>query len=223
MKIPQDAFLETGKASTASLRLYSGSLIRMAPHTKLQLKQLKHGKIAGKRRESFKLIIGSIWAKAMKLTGNESSFEIATQHAVAGIRGTAFEVTTSLEGDSYSVSEGSIEITRKDIQSRPIQLSAGDQLQFLKQAATSRRGISLASSRQLKSKYGNAANIQDTLQTESKSEVWAKKRRLEKLKKMRKKTTSPSTNDDSNLDSNIRSRIEDNIAKLKVNLILPSD
>ena len=113
MRVPENAVITTSAQSTIALRFKSGSLIRLGPNTSVNLEEMMHGAVAGKRRERIKLITGKIWTRVMKLVGQESNFEIRTAHAVAGVRGTAFWVSTGAQGDTFVVDHGEIFVSRE--------------------------------------------------------------------------------------------------------------
>ena len=94
----------------------------MGPNTSAKLEELVHGAVAGKRRERIKLITGKIWTRVMKLMGQEANFEVLTEHAVAGVRGTAFWVTSGQQGDTFVVDHGEIFVSS---QGRPMATLTG--------------------------------------------------------------------------------------------------
>ena len=114
MTIPEGSTLVTGENSHLSLRFASGSQLRLGPNSKITLSEVKQSARAGDRAEKVRLIFGKVWARVMKLVGEEAVFEIRTQHAVAGVRGTAFWAESVETEDSFSVDHGTIALLRKD-------------------------------------------------------------------------------------------------------------
>ncbi len=114
--VPEGATVITHSHSTASLRLGSGSLVRMGPDTTISLDRLEQGTPAAHRNESITISIGRIWSHVMQLFGGDSSFEVATPNAVAGVRGTAFwvEVTGDNSPSRFVVDEGTIYVRQGD-------------------------------------------------------------------------------------------------------------
>ena len=111
MEIPQGAHVITGQSASVALRFASGSLIRVGENTEVALENLEQGAPAAKRKEKVRVVVGRIWARVMKLLGQTSSFEVVTKHAVAGVRGTAFWVTsTPNAGDAFTVDHGHIDV-----------------------------------------------------------------------------------------------------------------
>lgn len=101
--------VSTGKNSRVELTLTDGSRVRLASEARLTL---SHGTFDGKKRErvSLKLWAGRVWASVVKATGGASSFEVETENAVSGVRGTSFAVLASADASAlvrvYSGSVG---------------------------------------------------------------------------------------------------------------------
>ena len=112
MKIPEGSTLITQDNAYLSLRFESGSLLRVGPNSKIELQEMTQQNPAGNRRENIRLLFGRVWARVMKLVGKNAKFEVRTQHAVAGVRGTAFWAASDPTGDSFVVDYGAIELTQ---------------------------------------------------------------------------------------------------------------
>lgn len=106
--VPEGAQIVTHEDSRVSLRLQSGSLVRLGPQTKVVLAQLEHGTPAAARKEKLKLVAGKIWAHVMGLFGQESHFEIETASAVAGVRGTALWAQADAQGERFVLESGAL-------------------------------------------------------------------------------------------------------------------
>lgn len=109
-EIPERAIVTTGPNSSVSLRFKSGSMVRLASQTQIEMTQLVHGATAGKRKERIKILTGKMWARIMKLLGRDSHFEIITKHAAAGVRGTAFWVNTNAQSTQFIIDHGQIAV-----------------------------------------------------------------------------------------------------------------
>ncbi len=109
-EIPTGTIIATGDDGRCSLRLPSGTLIRLGSNTRVEVASLTRGDPAAERKESVKVTVGRLWAKVTKLFGNDSRFEVQTDHAVAGVRGTAFFVETDGERDQFVVDHGVISV-----------------------------------------------------------------------------------------------------------------
>ena len=93
------------------MRLPSGTLIRLAPDTVIELGAITKGDPAAKRRESVRMSVGRLWARVSRLFGDESSFEVNTENAVAGVRGTEFFAIAGPNGEQYIVDHGSVNVS----------------------------------------------------------------------------------------------------------------
>ncbi|MCC6811083.1 MAG: FecR domain-containing protein [Deltaproteobacteria bacterium] len=102
----------TEDSSQARVRLYDRSLIRLGANSKAQMAQLRSDASAEKKTISVKLVVGRLWASVSKLLSSDSSFEVQTSSAVAGVRGTNFGVLMqSPDSDcEIQVGEGSVNV-----------------------------------------------------------------------------------------------------------------
>jgi hypothetical protein len=78
------------KSGNLKFELTDGSVIALAPGSKLQISEAE---FEGQERKGFKAFLGagSLWTKVKKtLTG--AKFEVTTDRAVAGVRGTIFRI-----------------------------------------------------------------------------------------------------------------------------------
>ncbi len=91
-KLGADYCVRTGKDSKLELTLPDGSLLRVAASSQVRLKSLIKGEGKTKRNMNFKVTTGKIWANVNKLVGQDDSFQVNTENAVAGVRGTVFRV-----------------------------------------------------------------------------------------------------------------------------------
>ena len=83
--------IEAGKDGYALLTLEPGSIIEMRASTRLQL-----GK-SPRKQMSVQLLVGMLWS----FMPNGSSYEVVTDNAVAGVRGTVFFVSHQAPNDTY--------------------------------------------------------------------------------------------------------------------------
>ena len=89
--LSQGDVVETQKDSRIELRLSDASLLRLGPEAKLQLAEAHFGG-PSKRRLSARLFFGKLWAKVTSVIQGDQKFQVETENAVAGVRGTAFLV-----------------------------------------------------------------------------------------------------------------------------------
>jgi hypothetical protein len=90
MDLKAGALIKTGKKGRLEIRLADNSVLRLGYQSTLTLEQAM---FAGEAKNvSAKLVGGKAYALVNKLTGDDSSFQIKTRTAVAGVRGTAFRI-----------------------------------------------------------------------------------------------------------------------------------
>ena len=109
-EVDEGTTIITHDDSFATLRLPSGSQLRLAPNTQVRLGTVTLRQPASNRTTKLKLKVGRIWAGVMGLFGNEASFEVTTTNAVAGVRGTAFWAAVDGQGERFVVDHGSLKI-----------------------------------------------------------------------------------------------------------------
>ena len=84
--------LETRARTRLEVRLADGSALRLGPSSRAVLAAASFGETAEQRNVSAKLLVGKIWANVAKAVGGDARFEVETDAAVAGVRGTTFRV-----------------------------------------------------------------------------------------------------------------------------------
>jgi hypothetical protein len=84
--------VETERRSRLELSLADGSVVRMGPLSRARLEQAVFGKTADDRKVSARLLVGAVWANVAKAVGGDARFQVQTENAVAGVRGTTFRV-----------------------------------------------------------------------------------------------------------------------------------
>ena len=133
-EIAGGTIVKTGENARAELTFPDGSVVRVGPGA-----ELKVGAVAfdGKTKEvhvEAQLVAGEAWAKVAKLVGKDAKFQMKTENAVAGVRGTIFRVNVDkdeatvvkvyngavavaapLLPDSASANVGPIDSNRKQI------------------------------------------------------------------------------------------------------------
>lgn len=85
--------VETGASSRLELLLPDESVVRLGPSSKLVLSEVNFK--GSDRRFSAKLAFGKVWSKVTRTLGGDAKFEIETDNAVAGVRGTTFRVNAN--------------------------------------------------------------------------------------------------------------------------------
>jgi hypothetical protein len=84
--------LETGRRTRLEVRLADESVLRLGPLSRAVVGEAAFGSTVEDRKVSAKLVVGKIWANVAKAVGGAARFEVQTDNAVAGVRGTTFRV-----------------------------------------------------------------------------------------------------------------------------------
>lgn len=112
-RVPPGRFVRTEPGARVELSLPDGSAVRVAPESTLQLSTMYFPEEKEEKRFDARLFVGRIWARVQRFAGGENSlFSIRTGNAVAGVRGTAFQVNYGGAGSDslISVYEGSVSV-----------------------------------------------------------------------------------------------------------------
>jgi hypothetical protein len=88
----QGDVIETARRTRLELRLADASVLRLGPVSRVELDAAAFGASPDDRKVSAKLRVGNVWASVTKTLGGEARFEVKTENAVAGVRGTTFRV-----------------------------------------------------------------------------------------------------------------------------------
>jgi hypothetical protein len=95
--IYQGDVVETARRTRIELTLADGSVLRLGPLSRVELDTAAFGTGADDRKVSARLRVGNVWAKVTRAVGGEARFEVKTDNAVAGVRGTTFRVDASAD------------------------------------------------------------------------------------------------------------------------------
>jgi hypothetical protein len=91
----QGDVVETARRTRLELTLSDASVLRLGPVSRVDLDAAAFGASPDDRKVSAKLRVGNVWANVTKALGGEARFEVKTENAVAGVRGTTFRVDAS--------------------------------------------------------------------------------------------------------------------------------
>ena len=123
-KLPEGATIKTGKDSSASIRLEDGTIIDIKADSEMMISPYSQKKV---KKNSIILFFGTIWSKVTKSFTGEESYAVATPNGVAGVRGTEFATTVSIDGSvRVKVKNGLVRVdNQKD---KAADLKAGEQV-----------------------------------------------------------------------------------------------
>lgn len=91
-KIEPGSVVKTGDGARAELTFPDGSVVRVGPGSELKVEGAAFDGKSKEVKVEATLVAGEAWAKVAKLVGEESKFQVKTNNAVAGVRGTVFRV-----------------------------------------------------------------------------------------------------------------------------------
>jgi hypothetical protein len=111
-RVKPGQFLKTGAGAKAELKYSDGSVIRVAENSVLHLEQAGFSKSSKEVQVKSNLVAGKAWAKVSKMVGSDARFEVKTENAVAGVRGTVFRVNVEEdEATVVKVYEGAVAVS----------------------------------------------------------------------------------------------------------------
>jgi hypothetical protein len=124
--------VQTGRGGRLEILLATGTVIRIGESTQAELREAPPE--GGRFR--LRLLVGSFWAKVSKLLSGDR-FEVETENAVAGVRGTEFRVEAGAAGqaDLLRVYEGVVQVDHQAGQWSH-RVTPGNELRFHKSEAT---------------------------------------------------------------------------------------
>jgi hypothetical protein len=99
--LKKDQEVKVAKRSRMEIRFPDGTIMRLAEKSHLKLNQLSFNKQTENKNVKVDLSIGKLWANVKKLITPDSSVEVRTSNAVAGVRGTVYRV--NVEDDKSAV------------------------------------------------------------------------------------------------------------------------
>src|SRR5437762_10974831 len=92
MAVGQGDTIETEEKARLEIRFSDNSVLRLGGKAKLELAEAHFAGGAARRRLSARLFFGKLWAKVTSVLQGEQKFEVETENAVAGVRGTTFRM-----------------------------------------------------------------------------------------------------------------------------------
>lgn len=78
--------------SRIEIRFPDGTVMRLSEKSHLKMNELSFNKQTESKNVKVDLSLGKLWAKVKKLSTSDSSVEVKTTNAVAGVRGTVYRV-----------------------------------------------------------------------------------------------------------------------------------
>jgi hypothetical protein len=106
--------IRTSEAADATIVYPDGSSARLSPGTELTLDQGSYDPQTGTIHSQIFLILGHVWSKVVSLATPQSQWEVQTAHAVATVRGTAFDTKVKDGQTTFTGSEHNVDIVPID-------------------------------------------------------------------------------------------------------------
>jgi len=121
-KIANGSRVKTEATATAKLTYPDGSVVDVKSGSELIVR------VVTGRPSGVTLFAGRVWSKVAKGAGGDTKFEVESANAVAGVRGTEFEVGVGIDGSTrVRVTEGEVAVGGED--DRPVPVSAGKEIE----------------------------------------------------------------------------------------------
>ncbi|MEW6202761.1 MAG: FecR domain-containing protein [bacterium] len=112
MLVASGSQIKTGAKSSVVVRWSTQNMIKLTQFTFFTVKDINVDPKTKTVTSSGDLFMGKVKAKAEKLQNPQSSFEITTPTAVAGVRGTAFDMENTADNTTnVSCYDGSVDVT----------------------------------------------------------------------------------------------------------------
>jgi hypothetical protein len=90
--IKKDQEVSVEEKSRIEISFPDGTVMRLAEKSRLAMSEVRYDKKTENKNVKVDLSVGRLWAKVKKLVTPDSSVEVETVNAVAGVRGTVYRV-----------------------------------------------------------------------------------------------------------------------------------
>jgi hypothetical protein len=91
-KLKKEHEVRVGEKSRVEIRFPDGTVMRLSENSRLAMSEVQYDKKTESKNVKVNLSVGKLWAKVKKLVTPDSSVEVKTLNAVAGVRGTVYRV-----------------------------------------------------------------------------------------------------------------------------------
>jgi len=110
--IKRDEEVSVAAQSRLEMLFPDGTVMRLAEKSRLKMSQLSFNKKTESKNVKVDLSVGKLWAKVKKLATPDSSVEVQTSNAVAGVRGTVYRVNVEEDKSALvRVYDGTVYVT----------------------------------------------------------------------------------------------------------------
>lgn len=109
--ISKDLEIRVAEKARIELRFPDGTVMRLAERSRLRMNEISYNSKTDGKKVNVGLSLGKLWAKVKKLATEDSSVEVKTSNAVAGVRGTVYGVHVEEDASSLvRVYDGSVSV-----------------------------------------------------------------------------------------------------------------
>ncbi len=91
-KLKSGQEIRVGSNSRIEIRFPDGTVMRLSEKSRLVMDEVLYDRKTGNKNVKVNLAVGKLWANVKKLMTPDSSVEVRTSNAVAGVRGTVYRV-----------------------------------------------------------------------------------------------------------------------------------
>ena len=101
--------VRVGERSRIEIRFPDGTVMRLSEKSRLAMNEVSYDKNTKSKNLKVKLGVGKLWANVRKLVTPDSSVEVKTGNAVAGVRGTVYRMNVENDNSAtVKVYDGSV-------------------------------------------------------------------------------------------------------------------
>lgn len=116
IRLKQNQEVSVGEKSRVELLFPDGTVMRLAEKSRLNLGKIAFDRKTEGKNVNVNLGSGKLWAKVKKLVTPDSSVEVRTTNAVAGVRGTVYRVNVNEDQSAMvKVYDGSVYVANPPI------------------------------------------------------------------------------------------------------------
>jgi len=119
--VRRNEYIKTGKESRLEITLKDKSLLRISSDSMIKLTQMyiPNNEIKSAKKVGVKIFIGKLWSKVKSMSNKKSKFQITTENAVAGVRGTTFRVDVNKDNSGLvKVYTGAVAVSNSPVYAR---------------------------------------------------------------------------------------------------------
>jgi hypothetical protein len=121
-KLKREQEVRVGANSRMEIRFPDGTIMRLSEKSRLVMDEVLYDRKTENKNVKVNLAIGKLWANVKKLVTPDSTVEVRTSNAVAGVRGTVYRVNVEEDKSALvRVYDGSVYVANppKDESGRP--------------------------------------------------------------------------------------------------------